>query len=82
MEVEKGYHCAYQIHYHIVFPVKYRKGLLREDVVKVIKEVSAGLEERYGLMITGASITVTITLQNATGTDTSNLEAFTITAVN
>ena len=51
MEVEKGYHCAYQIHYHIVFPVKYRKGLLRGDVVKVIKEVAAGLEERYGMVI-------------------------------
>jgi len=27
-EVQKGYHCAWQIHYHIVFPVKYRKALL------------------------------------------------------
>ncbi len=26
--VRKGYHCAWQIHYHIVFPVKYGKALL------------------------------------------------------
>ena len=35
--VQKGYHCAWQIHYHIVFPVKYRKVLLDEEVVKVLK---------------------------------------------
>ena len=28
--VRKGTHCAWQLHYHIVFPVKYRKTLLDE----------------------------------------------------
>ena len=51
MEVHKGYHCAYQIHYHIVFPVKYRKALLSEEVTKAIKEIGLGLQERYGLEI-------------------------------
>ena len=27
-DVDKGKHSARQIHYHIVFPVKYRKALL------------------------------------------------------
>ena len=45
--VKKGFHCAYQIHYHIVFPVKYRRALLYEDVEKIIVETAAGIEERY-----------------------------------
>ncbi len=51
MAVEKGYHCAWQIHYHLVFPVKYRRALLQEAVVEVIREVADGIEERYGLEI-------------------------------
>lgn len=49
--VQKGCHCAYQIHYHIVFPVKYRKALLREEVVGVIQEIASGIEERYGMEV-------------------------------
>lgn len=45
--VRKGYHCAWQIHYHIVFPVKYRKSLLDEEVVQIIKETVVGIQERY-----------------------------------
>lgn len=51
MSVHKGYHCAYQIHYHIVFPVKYRKALLSEEVVKGLKETAIGIQERYGIEI-------------------------------
>ena len=51
MEVHKRYHCAYRIHYHIVFPVKYRKALLSEEVTKAIQEIGLGLQERYGLEI-------------------------------
>ena len=46
-EAVKGYHCAYQLHYHIVFPVKYRKALLSDEVLVVIKEILLGIEERY-----------------------------------
>ena len=46
-EVVKGYHCAYQLHSHIVFPVKYRKPLLSDEIVVVIKETLLGIEERY-----------------------------------
>ena len=45
--VQKGWHCAYDTHYHIVFPVKYRKALLRPEVEKRIKELSKEIEERY-----------------------------------
>ena len=50
-EVQKGYHCAYQIHYHIVFPVKYRKALLTEEIKKSLEEIAKGIEERYGVEI-------------------------------
>jgi len=45
--VKKGYHCAWQIHYHVVFPVKYRKALLDSEVSKIIQETAEGIAERY-----------------------------------
>jgi putative transposase len=30
-----------------VFPVKYRKALLEEEVVEIIKETAIGIQERY-----------------------------------
>ena len=45
--VKKGSHCAWQIHYHVVFPVKYRKALLDGDVVRIRIETARGIEERY-----------------------------------
>jgi putative transposase len=48
-KVCKGYHCAWQIHYHIVFPVKYRKALLDDEVVRIILETAQGIEERYDI---------------------------------
>lgn len=50
-EVNKGYHCAWQIHYHIVFPVKYRKALLDDEVVEIIKRTAVGIEQRYAIEI-------------------------------
>ena len=49
--IRKGYHCAYDTHYHIVFPVKYRKALLSVEVTKALKEISKGFEERFELDI-------------------------------
>ena len=48
-KVRKGDHCAWQIHYHIVFPVKYRKALLDDEVLRVILETAEGIEERYDI---------------------------------
>ena len=47
--VEKASHCAWQIHYHIVFPVKYRRRLLEEAVVKIIMLTAEEIEERYDI---------------------------------
>ena len=47
--VKKGYHCAWQIHYHIVFPVKYRKLLLDDQVTRIIQETAKGISERYAI---------------------------------
>ena len=46
-EVRKGAHCAWQIHYHIVFPVKYRKALLDEVVTVIIQETAAEIAARF-----------------------------------
>jgi len=50
-KLNKGYHCAWQIHYHIVFPVKYRKALLDDEVVKIIRQTAVGIEQRYAIEI-------------------------------
>jgi putative transposase len=47
--VKKGHHCAWQIHYHAVFPVKYRKSLLDKEVTKIIIETAQGISERYAI---------------------------------
>jgi putative transposase len=47
--VNKGYHCAWQIHYHIVFPVKYRKTLVDTEVTAIIQETAEGISERYAI---------------------------------
>ena len=49
--IEKGWHCAYDAHYHIVFPVKYRRALLDREVEKKLKEISTALCERYDFEI-------------------------------
>ena len=48
-KVKKGYHCAWQIHYHIVFPVKYRKALLDPEVAIIIQETAEGIAERHSI---------------------------------
>ena len=47
MVVKKAAHCTYQTHYHIVFPVKYRKALLSTEVEKAIVEIAREMGERY-----------------------------------
>ena len=47
--VRKVYHCGWQIHYHIVFPVKYRKALLDCEVQEIIKQTASGISERYAI---------------------------------
>ena len=47
MVVKKSNHCAYQTHYHLVFPVKYRKALLSVEVEEMIVAVARAIAERY-----------------------------------
>ncbi len=48
-DVHKASHCAWQIHYHVVFPVKYRRGLLDGGVVEIITQTVKGIQERYDI---------------------------------
>ena len=45
--LKRGYHCVYQTHYHIVFPVKYRKALLSKEVERELVKISREIEARY-----------------------------------
>jgi putative transposase len=49
MSVVKSHHCAYDTHYHVVFPVKYRKALLSEPITAAIREIAAEIAERYDI---------------------------------
>jgi putative transposase len=47
MDVKRASHCVYQTHYHIVFPVKYRKSLLDKEISEGIKGIAREIGERY-----------------------------------
>lgn len=49
MGVIHSNHCAYDAHYHIVFPVKYRKALLEPHISRAILEIAKDIEERYDI---------------------------------
>lgn len=51
MTLQRENPCVHASHYHLVFPVKYRKALLREPIVAAIKEIAEALAERYDLTI-------------------------------
>ena len=49
MEVRKACHCSYRIRYHMVFVVKYRKGLVTPEIFEFMKKICREIEERYYL---------------------------------
>ena len=51
MTLKRENHCAHDSHYHIVFPVKYRKALLNEEIVRFIKNTTIEISQRYELAI-------------------------------
>ena len=51
MSLTRSNHCVYTTHYHIVFPVKYRKALLEDKIVQKIKEIACDISERYEVEI-------------------------------
>ena len=53
VEIKRSNHCVYSTHYHIVFPVKYRKALLRKEIEVSIKGISEEIGERYEIEFEG-----------------------------
>ena len=47
MVVKRTYHNAYNSHYHLVFPVKYRKALLQDQILLAISQIAEEIAERY-----------------------------------
>jgi hypothetical protein len=46
MENQKGVSGAYEMHCHILFPVKYQEAPLKTKNAPAIKAINLGLEER------------------------------------
>lgn len=49
MAVTKTFHNAYNAHYHIVFPIKYRKALLADEIPLAISKLAEEIGERYDI---------------------------------
>jgi len=49
MALVRTHHNAYDTHYHIVFPVKYRKALFDNDIPLAIKQIAGEIGERYDI---------------------------------
>ena len=49
MSLKRTYHNIYDTHYHIVFPVKYRKSLLQNDIPLYIAKIAEEIAERYDI---------------------------------
>ena len=47
MGLTRSNHCVYDTHYHVVFPVKYRKALLQTHVADAILDIAKEIESRY-----------------------------------
>ena len=51
MTLTRSNHCVYDTHYHLVFPVKYRKALLSRAAVERIDTTLHEIEMRYDLIV-------------------------------
>jgi len=49
--LQRAAHCVYDMHYHFVFVVKYRKALLTPEVVTELTRISLAIEERREFQI-------------------------------
>src|SRR3989338_8739820 len=49
MALLRTHHNAYETHYHIVFPVKYRKALLQNDIPLAIAKIAKEIALRYDI---------------------------------
>jgi len=46
--VKSGFHCKFNINYHIIWIPKYRKSILRGKVAKVLRSIIEGKCQEYG----------------------------------
>jgi putative transposase len=49
MVVTRSNHNVYTAHYHLVFPVKYRKALLHGPLPRAVLEIAKDIEQRYDI---------------------------------
>jgi putative transposase len=49
MPLKRASHCVYDLHYHIVFTVKYRKALIDSGVEDALARISDEIAERYAI---------------------------------
>ena len=49
MVVKKTHHNAYDTHYHLVFPIKYRKALLSNEIPLAITKIAEEIALRYDI---------------------------------
>ena len=49
MVTKSANHSTYNTHYHIVFPVKYRKAILEPNITKAILVIAKEIEKRYDI---------------------------------
>lgn len=50
MTLSRTAHNVYDTHYHIVFPVKYRKALLHDDIPLAITKIAEEIALRYDIV--------------------------------
>ncbi len=51
MPIQKTAHCAYDLHYHFNFAVKYRRAVLEPEVVTQLVRISLEIQERYEIEV-------------------------------
>lgn len=49
MSLTRTHHNVYDTHYHIVFPVKYRKALLNKEIELAIVRIAREIADRYDI---------------------------------
>jgi putative transposase len=49
MSLKRTHHNIYETHYHIVFPVKYRKALLQNEIPLAIAKIAEEIATRYDI---------------------------------
>lgn len=47
MSITRSNHCVYDTHYHIVFPIKYRRAVLGSDIASAVLEIAKEIEQRF-----------------------------------